>query len=246
MSKLKIIITMAGEGSRFKKVGYSCPKHEIEVNGKSLLEWSLESLLSFKAEEFILIARRENYNQKHIAKVTSKLGIERCTVLEIDELTCGQAETALLADCLMAADDQILIYNIDTYIEPSQLSYQDFHNCNGGHIYTFHADGDKWSFTDVSDGSVSKVTEKIRISNNASVGLYYFKSWDLFKKTTNYRKEKIINEYNELYIAPLYQALIDNEFSVTASLLDSNKVHVLGTPEDVEMFKLRENERHRS
>lgn len=42
---MTIIITMAGLGSRFKKAGYNCPKYMIEAKGKTLFDWSMDSLL---------------------------------------------------------------------------------------------------------------------------------------------------------------------------------------------------------
>jgi len=43
--KLKVIITMAGEGSRMKK--FNLPKHMVKVMGKTLFEWSIGSLKNF-------------------------------------------------------------------------------------------------------------------------------------------------------------------------------------------------------
>ena len=45
---MNIVITMAGSGSRFKKAGYAQPKYMIKVKGRTLFEWSMESLSAFK------------------------------------------------------------------------------------------------------------------------------------------------------------------------------------------------------
>ena len=45
---MTIVITMAGLGSRFKKAGYTVPKYMIEAHGKTLFEWSMESLSGFE------------------------------------------------------------------------------------------------------------------------------------------------------------------------------------------------------
>ena len=63
---MKIIITMSGEGSRFRKKGFNKPKHEIEVNGRSLFEWSMLSLQTFFKEEFIFIVRKERYRRSFL------------------------------------------------------------------------------------------------------------------------------------------------------------------------------------
>lgn len=43
-------------------------------------------------------------------------------------------------------------------------------------------------------------------------------------------------EKNEKYIAPLYNYMIEKGLSVTISLVDERKVHVLGTPEELQEF----------
>ena len=50
---MNVIILMAGKGERFKNVGIHTPKPMVEVNGKSILEWTTRSL------PFI-----EHYNEK--------------------------------------------------------------------------------------------------------------------------------------------------------------------------------------
>ena len=43
-------------------------------------------------------------------------------------------------------------------------------------------------------------------------------------------------EKNEKYIAPLYNYMIEKGMSVTISIVGANKVHVLGTPEELNVF----------
>lgn len=44
---MTIIITMAGLGSRFRRAGYNCPKYMIEAKGKTLFDWSMDSLVDY-------------------------------------------------------------------------------------------------------------------------------------------------------------------------------------------------------
>ena len=43
-------------------------------------------------------------------------------------------------------------------------------------------------------------------------------------------------EKNEKYIAPLYNFMIEKGMDVTISIVDEKKVHVLGTPEELNTF----------
>jgi len=47
---MNIVITMGGLGFRFQKAGYTVPKYQIEVKGKTLFEWSMISMDAFKKE----------------------------------------------------------------------------------------------------------------------------------------------------------------------------------------------------
>ena len=47
---MNIIITMAGLGTRFRRAGYKMPKYRIEARGKTLFEWSMDSLLGYNEQ----------------------------------------------------------------------------------------------------------------------------------------------------------------------------------------------------
>lgn len=235
---MDIIITMGGLGSRFKKAGYECPKYMIEVRGKTLFEWSLDSLREFWNEKFIFIVRKEDSAYNFICDKCKALGINSTKIIEIDYLTKGQAETAYLAKDFWNKENPILIYNIDTYIEPYNLLTD---KINGeGVIPCFNADGDHWSFVRVKDGSdeAIEVREKSRISDNCSIGAYYFSSGKLYEDVY---KEYYLNHNNfekgEAYIAPMYNFMIENGYKVCMQNIEVQYVHVLGTPEEVQVFQ---------
>ena len=67
--------------------------------------------------------------------------------------------------------------------------------------------------------------------------LYYFSSAKLYKELyEEYYKDNSKLEKNEKYIAPLYNFMIGKGMPVTMSIVDANKVHVLGTPEELQKF----------
>jgi NDP-sugar pyrophosphorylase family protein len=55
---MKILIPMAGEGSRFAKEGYTFPKPLIDVNGKPMIQVVVENL-DFDAT-YIFLVRKEH------------------------------------------------------------------------------------------------------------------------------------------------------------------------------------------
>ena len=237
---MNIIITMAGLGSRFRKVGYTIPKYMINVNGKNLFEWSMMSLTDFNKEKgtkYIFIVRKEDNSKSFIIDEMKKFNVNDVNIVEIDELTDGQATSALLAKKYWNEEDEMIVYNIDTYVESGEMKYSDIKG--NGFIPCFNAAGDHWSFVKVDkNGNAVEVKEKQRISDNCTVGLYYFKSCKLYELLYHeYYKDNRNIEKNEKYIAPLYNYMIQKGLQVNICNLNPNKVHVLGTPEEVEEFK---------
>lgn len=232
---MNIVITMAGLGSRFKKAGYTVPKYEIQARGKSLFTWSMLSLRSFWDYSFTFLVRREDNAKPFIQKECRGLGIQ-ANIVELAKLTRGQAETAMFAESVWIEDSPLLIYNIDTYVEPGWITPSVLHG--DGFIPCFHAKGTHWSFVRLDDaGKAAEVREKIRISDNCTIGAYYFSSAILYR--TIYQEFYVRKNYlenGERYIAPMYNYMIEYGNEVFIQDIPSNYVHVLGTPEEVEKF----------
>ncbi|HOO27994.1 MAG TPA: hypothetical protein PLU43_05975, partial [Lachnospiraceae bacterium] len=120
---MEIVITMAGLGSRFRKAGYKLPKYMIEACGKTLFEWSMESLSGFyhKDNTYYFIVRKEDDAAGFITEKCKKAGIHQIKLIELNEQTDGQATTAMLAADDWDKSAPLLIYNIDTYVEAGEM-----------------------------------------------------------------------------------------------------------------------------
>ncbi|MBR6159561.1 MAG: glycosyltransferase family 2 protein [Lachnospiraceae bacterium] len=236
---MQIVITMAGLGTRFKKAGYDMPKYEITVHGRTLFAWSMESLAGFDSPEndHYFIVRREDDAADFIRSQWEELGrAGGMHIIELDEMTDGQATTAMLAAGYWKSGEPLLVYNIDTYVEAGCMRTEDI--SGDGFIPCFNAPGDHWSFvaTDES-GDAVEVREKQRISDNCTLGAYYFSSCALYEQMYREYYSGTGNlEAGEKYIAPLYNHMISKGMKVRISLVDERAVHVLGTPEELEVF----------
>lgn len=235
---MQIVITMAGLGSRFKKAGYKEAKFRIMAKGKSLFAWSMESLKGFHDAEndYFFIVRSEDNAASFIRKTCLSEQIcreDKIHVIELDHTTDGQATTALLAAPFWKSEDELLIYNIDTYVEAYAMNAEDI--CGDGFIPCFKASGDHWSFVRLNDnGDAVEVREKVRISDNCTLGAYYFSSCGLYERMyREYYTEDAVLEAGEKYVAPLYNYMISKGMKVRISNVDAAKVHVLGTPEEL-------------
>lgn len=240
MGKLDIVITMGGLGSRFRKAGYNVPKYMIEAKGKTLFEWSMISLEGYKdtVDKYVFIAMEDETCdvEAFIEGKCQELGIGKYEIIILDYLTDGQATTAMLADEFWDDENGLLIYNIDTYVEAGEMNSAELRG--DGFIPCFQAEGDHWSFVRLDEnGEVVEIKEKERISEYCTLGAYYFKTCKLYKDLYNEYYSKTQDLVNgEKYVAPLYDYLLSKGGKIYISDIDPSKVHVLGTPEELEAF----------
>jgi dTDP-glucose pyrophosphorylase len=226
---------MAGAGSRFRTAGYGLDKHRIEFRGHTLFEWSLVSLRGFRSENLVVVTRRFENIEPFVGGIAAGLGFAPPRFVYADRLTRGQAESAALARELVDGREPVLVYNTDTFVDPATLRPERVRG--DGWIPCFTAPGDQWSFVDADEsGRALCVTEKRRISNHCSVGLYYFRRFDLLIEQVDRLADGGPAEW---YIAPLYNELIADGRTIYVEEIPAEAVCVLGTPEDLRLAELR-------
>lgn len=239
-NKIDVVITMGGLGSRFRKMGYTVPKYMIEAKGKTLFEWSMISLEGYKQEvnQYIFIAMRDEKEdvEAFINAQCENLNLKKYHVIILDYLTDGQATTAMLAEKYWSLQNSLLIYNIDTYVESGEMNSAELKG--DGFIPCFQAEGNHWSFVRLDEsGKVVEIKEKKRISNHCTLGAYYFKTCKLYKDLYEEyygQTQELVN--GEKYVAPLYDYLLSKGGEIYISDILPEKVHVLGTPEELQVF----------
>lgn len=230
---------MGGMGKRFLDAGYNCPKYMIEAHGKTLFSWSMVSLRSFTeaGANFIFVVRAADKAEQFIKAECRLIGIKNPQIFEIDELTDGQATTALIGGQKVARPDiPFLVYNIDTFVSPYSLPITAVRG--DGWVPCFPGKGDAWSFAVAEkDGRITDIREKVRISPHATIGLYWFSSFNLYNDLyVSYYSDVSRMEKGEKYIAPMYRQMIEQGQPVYLHEVDFNAVIPLGTPAEVQTF----------
>lgn len=238
-NKIDVVITMGGLGMRFRKMGYTVPKYMLEAKGKTLFEWSLISLEGYKNDvsQYIFIAMRDEACdvEYFIKNKCEDLGFMNYHVIVLDYLTDGQATTAMMAAKYWNINNSLLIYNIDTYVEAGEMNSNELRG--DGFIPCFQAEGEHWSFVRLDEsGKVVEIKEKKRISNFCTIGAYYFKSCRLYKDLYDEYYRKLPPILGEKYVAPLYEFMLSKNRKIFISNIEPSKVHVLGTPEELQKF----------
>lgn len=237
---INVVITMAGRGSRFYEAGYKVPKYEIIAHERSLFEWSMLSLKNFLTQDsrVIFVCLERNKSSDFVLRKSEKLGLADVHIVELKELTDGQATSAYLSRELWNPEWPLLIYNIDTYVKPYALKAADIRTSSDGWVPCFRVPGEHWSFVKLgNDGWAVDLAEKQRISDYASIGLYWFSRASRYVELYNrfFSDPKNLVR-GEKYIAPLYRQLLSEGGKVSISDLSLSDVHVLGTPAELGQF----------
>tara|TARA_Y100001937_G_C7109012_1_gene326573 strand:+ start:992 stop:1708 length:717 start_codon:yes stop_codon:yes gene_type:complete len=233
---MKILIPMAGEGSRFAKEGYTFPKPLIDVGGKPMIQKVVENL-DFVSEYIFLVRKQHLEKYKGLRDTLDRITNGSFKIVEVDGLTEGAACTALLASEHIDNDESLLIANSDQYIQYERqnfISLTDLTNVDAA-VWTFNAVHPKWSFVKTnSRGYITEVAEKRPISDIATCGIYWYRRGSDFVKYANQMIEKNIRVNNEFYIAPVYNELILDGKSLIPFYV--HKMWGLGTPEDLRHY----------
>lgn len=235
-----IVIPMAGQSSRFFRAGYEKPKYMLVAHGKTLFEHSVESFKQyFKTIPFLFVIRDEYGTEEFVINQAVKLGIVNFKVVVLTELTKGQAETVYQGLKNTNWNGAVTIFNIDTFRRDFQ--YPDFINNSDGYLEVFEGEGDNWSFARLADSGKNEVletSEKRPISRLCSTGLYYFASVeDYYNAYEHYNGLPSDSwEAGELYIAPLYNFLIEKGERIKVDIIEEDQVVFCGTPDEYSMF----------
>jgi len=232
--KMNVLIPMAGAGSRFAQAGYTFPKPLIEVNGKPMIQCIVENL-NIDAH-FIFIVQKEHYEKYNLNQVL-KLIKPDCDIVLIDGMTEGAACTTLEAKDLINNENPLLIANSDQIVEwdSNECLYAfDADSIDGG-ILTFKATHPKWSYAKIGeDGFVEQVAEKNPISDNATVGIYYWKHGSDYVKYAEQMIERNIRTNNEFYVCPVFNEAIEDGKKIRVKQVE--KMWGIGTPEDLNYY----------
>lgn len=232
-----IVVPMAGRGSRFTRQGITIPKQFISVADRPMLAWALKSLENLPFSSIIFIALREHEEKYNIRNQLYKLVNSKFDLILLDSITEGQLCTVLAAEDFINNDEDLLIASSDTYVvsnlrESIQNRREDCH----GIISVANLPGDRWSFARVdTNNRVVEVAEKVRISEMASTGLYYFSSGKELVTISKQMIEASETTRGEYYVIPVYQKMIERGWRIDVDL--ASEAWDMGTPNSLEQFE---------
>ena len=121
---MNIIIPIGGKGERFKKNGYSQPKHLIDIFGKPMILYVLDNL-SITSDDIVFII---TYKQNDIEDFENIIHNKypNVNIIYISNQTQGAAETILLGiesfiNKNTMNDNPVMVLDCDTFYEEDIL-----------------------------------------------------------------------------------------------------------------------------
>ena len=231
---MKIVVPMAGAGSRFQAAGYTFPKPLIEVQGEPMIAKVVKNINL--QGQYIFLVQKTHYEKYNLQGLLTLIA-PNCKIVQIDGLTEGAACTVLTAKEYINNNEPLIIANSDQYIKWNSfetISSFNHKDADGG-ILSFTSVHPKHSFAKVdSNGYVTEVAEKNPISNNATVGIYHWKQGADFVRYAEQMISKNIRTNNEFYICPVYNEAIRDGKKIKISSVD--EMWGMGTPEELNNF----------
>lgn len=232
---MKLIMPMAGEGSRFRDVGYDKVKPMIDVCGIPMFVF-VERCIGLDFDERIFIVRKDHDIKEDVLK-----WYPDAHVIELDELTEGTACTIMKAREHFEDGSSIFISNCDQWVdwEPEKFKMIASQHEVDGIIANFHCPerDPKWSFAEI-DGlnNITRVAEKDPISEWATVGYYYWRDGRHFIQSVENMIAADDRVNGEFYTCPTYNYTLKLDGIGDIRHIGIKQMQGIGTPDDLKNF----------
>jgi len=223
---INIVVLAAGK-PRFENPDEEYPLLLTEIDGKPLVNNIVESNKGLQDCRYIFVLRKDDVEQFHLDNAVKQLS-EKVEIIIIDGETGGAACSALLAIEWINNENELLILSADEYTDESTkkivTKFKDLGYDAGTIIFdSIHP---RYSYLKLDqDNLVIEAAEKNPISNNATVGFYWFKVGSEFVSGAKnlIRKEASVN--GAFYICPVFNEFILNQKRIGVHKVEASKYH---------------------
>lgn len=204
---MKVIIPLAGKGTRLRPHTHTVPKPMLKVAGKPVMDYVLDDVrrLGNVDDVVYITGHLKETVERHVLANYADLG---ATFVEqkVQDGTAGAV--ALARD---RVDAPVLIIFVDTIFDTdlSVITSSD----DDGIIWTKEVEDYQRFGVVVTDanGHMTQIVEKpsTPISKRANIGLYYIKNWQLLFEGIEHTLKQPANK-GEYYLTDAFQYMIDH------------------------------------
>jgi glucose-1-phosphate thymidylyltransferase len=203
---MKVIIPLAGKGTRLRPHTYVTPKPMLQVAGKPVMQYVLDDVKKLHDVEQIIYITG---HLKEKVEAYARAATDAPSLFVEQNIQDGTAGAVALARPYI--DQPVLIIFVDTIFD-ADLSVIESTDADGI-IWTKEVEDYQRFGVVVTDegGYMTKIVEKpsTPVSKRANIGLYYIKNWKLLYEGIAHVLSQPSNK-GEWYLTDAFQYMIDH------------------------------------
>lgn len=231
--KMIIIIPLGGLGQRFKDFGYTDPKPLIKVNGNEIIKKVINSLKLKHTKDKLYIVYNSELEKFNIRSILSKY--KYLYPIKCNFITAGPVETVkeLVKSLSQKNQDENLAFiDGDTFYNFDILSK--IRNFKKDTIIYSKTNLTEpiYSYLNIKNNYVTEIKEKIKISENFSVGCYYFRSIFSYLKYS----DQALKKNKSANFSHVYSKILNDGIKVKGFKINQSDFDCLGTPKQLQNF----------
>ena len=205
---MKVIIPLAGKGTRLRPHTYVTPKPLIKVGGKTVMSYILDDLRKLGVTEGVFVT---GYLKQSIEKYMQDEYPDFKVQYVEQEVQNGTAGAIALAEPYVQED--CLIIFVDTLFDADLGLTKSLPEGSAGIIWAKQVEDYQRFGVLVTDaqGNMTRIVEKPidPISKLANIGLYYIRDWKLLFKGIREVMDGPPGKTNEYYLTDAFQYMVD-------------------------------------
>jgi len=210
---VKVIIPLAGKGTRLRPHTYVEPKPLLHVAGRPVMSYILDDLRDLGVKEIVFITgylgdRIEQYIADEYPEFTAHY-IEQ----KVQDGTAGAVGLAR-----EHIDEDVLILFVDTLFDADLSIVKNLKEDEAGIMWVKEVEDYQRFGVVVTDGEgyMKRIVEKPRdpISKLANIGLYYIRDWKLLFEGIEHVLGRPKSPDEEYYLTDAFQYMIDRDSKI--------------------------------
>lgn len=238
---MNVVITLAGHSRRFQQAGYSTPKPFILIDGRPMIAHVVDM---FDPNDKFFFVLNNQQTQEHPEYPDQLRSLAKSVSIEIiPPHETGPVYSALQVKNIPEDEDVIVTYcdftvgwNYRLFLQRARGHaaalpvFKGFHPASFGNTYYAYIrnEGDRYLELREKQSFTPDRTQEF-----ASVGIYYFSTWKMFKEYSH-RLLKEKNNQTEAYVSLLYNLIVKDNPDIIID--EVNRFICWGTPEDLEQY----------
>ncbi len=206
---MKVVIPLAGKGTRLRPHTYATPKPLVRVGGRPVMSYILDDLKELGVEEIVFIT---GYLKEHIEDYIAR-EYPGFTVHYVEQkVQDGTAGAVRLAEPYI--DDDALIIFVDTLFDADLSIIGDLPADEAGVIWAKEVEDYQRFGVILTDdrGYMQRIIEKPKdpISKLANIGLYYIRDSTMLFEGIRDTLKHTLGPGGEYYLTDAFQYMIDH------------------------------------